>query len=162
MADQLLIPRLIQVCEKHLASLLTLKNVGEILQFAHDFNAQQLLKSCKDFVCYNLGALIEGRALDVVDVDVLKKVSQHYQSINRALSSRMITPYSYGPTTEEIEAVAASVELTKDELYELEAEQFSLQDISTSSGRKKRTRKLSTGSNSSNGQSSDSETDNVQ
>ena len=74
----------------------------------------------------------------------------------------MITPYSYGPTTEEIEAVAASVELTKDELYELEAEQFSLQDISTSSGRKKRTRKLSTGSNSSNGQSSDSETDNVQ
>ena len=75
----------------------------------------------------------------------------------------MITPYSYGPTTEEIEAVAASVELTKEELYELEAEQFSLQDISTtSSGRKKRARKLSTGSNSSNGQSSDSETDNVQ
>ena len=83
--------------------------------------------------------------------------------LTRALSSRMITPYSYGPTTEEIEAVAASVELTKEELYELEAEQFSLQDISTtSSGRKKRARKLSTGSNSSNGQSSDSETDNVQ
>ena len=82
--------------------------------------------------------------------------------LTRALSSRMITPYSYGPTTEEIEAVAASVELTKEELYELEAEQFSLQDISTtSSGRKKRARKLSTGSNSSNGQSSDSETDNV-
>ena len=81
--------------------------------------------------------------------------------LTRALSSRMITPYSYGPTTEEIEAVAASVELTKEELYELEAEQFSLQDISTtSSGRKKRSRKLSTGSNSSNGQSSDSETDN--
>ena len=51
MADQLLIPRLVQICEKQLASLLTLKNVGEILQLSCEFNAEQLRKCCMDFVC---------------------------------------------------------------------------------------------------------------
>ena len=39
MADQLLIPRLVTICEKQLAGLLTLKNVCEILQLSYDFNA---------------------------------------------------------------------------------------------------------------------------
>ena len=157
MADQLLIPRLIQVCEKQLSALLTLKNVGEILQFAHDINAEQLIKSATDFVCYNLGALIESKGLDTVDTHVLKEVSKHYQAINRALSSRKITPYTNGPTTEEIEAYAVSLNITVEELFEMENEQQQLESSNTVS-RKKRTRKLSTEStNSSSG--TDSETD---
>ena len=157
MADQLLIPRLIQVCEKQLTSLLTLKNVGEILQFAHDFNAEQLIYHSMQFVCYNIGALIESKGLDTVDTHVLKEVSKHYQAINRALSSRKITPYTNGPTTEEIEAYAVSLNITVEELFEIETEQQQLESSNTVS-RKKRSRKLSTEStNSSSG--TDSETD---
>ena len=122
MADQLLIPRLIQVCEKQLTNLLTLKNVGEILQFSHDFNAEQLKKTCKDFVCYNLGALLETKGLDTADNEVLEEVSKHYQNINRALASRKITPYSYGPSTDDIENHASALDITVDELFEMEAE----------------------------------------
>lgn len=32
LADQLLIPRLIQICERQLAAMLTLKNAAEVLQ----------------------------------------------------------------------------------------------------------------------------------
>ena len=122
MADQLLIPRLIQVCEKQLTNLLTLKNVGEILQFSHDFNAEQLNKTCKDFVCYNLGALLETKGLDTADIEVLEEVSKHYQNINRALASRKITPYSYGPSTDDIENHASALDITVEELFEMEAE----------------------------------------
>ena len=41
-ADQLLMKRLIQICERQLATMITLKNVGEVLQFAFDYNAEQL------------------------------------------------------------------------------------------------------------------------
>ena len=85
--------RLVTICEKQLATLLTLKNVGEILQLSYDFNALQLKKCCLDFICCNFGALLETKGLDVVDDEVLEELSKHYQEINRPLSSRRITPY---------------------------------------------------------------------
>ena len=93
MADQLLIPSLVTICEKQLATLLTLKNVGEILQLSYDFNALQLKRCCLDFICCNFGALLETKGLDVVDDEVLEELSTHYKTINRPLSSRIITPY---------------------------------------------------------------------
>jgi hypothetical protein len=30
------------MCERHLVGMLTLKNVGEVLQFSNDFNASQV------------------------------------------------------------------------------------------------------------------------
>merc|ERR1711963_1008322 len=110
MADQLLIPRLVSICEKQLASLLTLKNVGEILQLASDFNANQLKDCCMDFVCCNFGALLEVKGLDVVDNEVLEDVSKHYQNLNKVLSSRIITPYQSGPSTDDIEIHAATID----------------------------------------------------
>ena len=147
MADQLLIPRLVQICEKQLASLLTLKNVGEILQLSCEFNAEQLRKCCMDFVCFNLGPLIEAKGLEVVDNEVLAKVSKHYQDLNRALATRKITPYSEGPSTEEIEDHAMACDFTLEELFELEAEALKEIEASVpSASSKKRRRQISTGS----------------
>ena len=150
MADSLLIPRLVQICEKQLATLLTLKNVGEILQLAAEFHTLQLKTNCMDFVCYNLGALLESKGLDVVDNEVLAEVSCHYQNLNRALSTRKVTPYSYGPSTEEIENHVETTGYNEDnleELLELESEASKdLEALVVSNSAKKRRRQISTGS----------------
>ena len=94
--DFLYLLRLVTICEKQLASLLTLKNVGEILQLSYDFNALQLKKCCMDFICCNFGALLEMKGpFDVVEDEVLAELSKHYQQINKPLSSRIITPYRF-------------------------------------------------------------------
>ena len=151
MADSLLIPRLVQICEKQLATLLTLKNVGEILQLAAEFHALQLKSNCMDFVCYNLCALLESKGLDVVDNEVLAQVSLHYQNLNRALSTRKITPYTYGPSTEEIEQHVENTGFNEDNLEDLlELETEALKDLEAamvaSNSAKKRRRQISTGS----------------
>ena len=60
-ADLLLIPRLISICESALVGLLTIKNVGKILEFATTYNAAELKNSCMYFICYNLPAVVELR-----------------------------------------------------------------------------------------------------
>ncbi len=163
MADQLLIPRLIEICERQLASLLTLKNVGEILQLANDFNAEQLKYTCKQYICLNLGSLLETKALDTVDMEGLRDISKHYQEINSALSYRTITPYSGGPSTEDIENFSISCDTSPEEIFEYEEEHFTKLDETVSgsnSSKKRRSRKLSTGSNSSL-TASDSENENL-
>ena len=60
-ADQLLISRLVNICESALVRLLTLKNVGELLEFACVYNAPQLKASGLQFICLNLAAVVELR-----------------------------------------------------------------------------------------------------
>ena len=60
-ADQLLISRLVSICESALVALLTLKNVGQILEFADIYNAPQLKTACMHFICLNLPAIAELR-----------------------------------------------------------------------------------------------------
>jgi hypothetical protein len=65
-ADLLLIPRLVSICESALVGLLSIKNVGKVLDFAAEYNATQLKISCMHFVCCNLPAVIELRYLYVL------------------------------------------------------------------------------------------------
>ena len=60
-ADQLLISRLVTICESTLVRLLTLKNVGELLELACVYNAPQLRASAMQFICLNLAAVVELR-----------------------------------------------------------------------------------------------------
>jgi hypothetical protein len=43
--------------------LLSIKNVGKMLEFAAVYNATQLKTSCMHFMCFNLPAVIELRCL---------------------------------------------------------------------------------------------------
>ena len=60
-ADQLLIPRLVSICEEALAGLLTVRNAGQIIEFSSMYNAGQLKRACMQFICLNLPAVIEMR-----------------------------------------------------------------------------------------------------
>ncbi len=107
-ADQLLIPRLIQLCERQLAQLLTLRNAADILQFGHDFAcATQIRASASQFICQNLAALLESRSLASLDSDALASLSHYYRQefVPSAMSKRVVTPYSGGPTITEMEAL---------------------------------------------------------
>ncbi|XP_023668890.2 inhibitor of Bruton tyrosine kinase isoform X1 [Paramormyrops kingsleyae] len=96
-ADQLLIPRLKEICEVTIVENLTLKNVAELLEFAAMYNAQQLKLSCLQFIVLNMAALLETKALDVLSADVQLELSAVYRDMIPAMQKRLITPYPDGP-----------------------------------------------------------------
>ena len=58
-ADQFLITRLRELCERIIVSLLTLRNSAELLEFAARYNAMGLKTTIMQFVCQNLVAVLE-------------------------------------------------------------------------------------------------------
>ncbi|XP_029799496.1 inhibitor of Bruton tyrosine kinase isoform X3 [Suricata suricatta] len=96
-ADQLLITRLKGICEVALTEKLTLKNAAMVLEFAAMYNAEQLKRSCLQFIGLNMAALLEARSLDVLSDGVLKDLSVFYRKMIPAMDRRVITPYQDGP-----------------------------------------------------------------
>ncbi|KAJ8411489.1 hypothetical protein AAFF_G00162970 [Aldrovandia affinis] len=96
-ADQLLIPRLKEMCEVAITENLTLKNAAELLEFSVMYNAEQLKLSCQQFIGLNLAALLESRALDVLSDTVLQELSLAYRSMIPAMQKRVITPSPDAP-----------------------------------------------------------------
>ncbi|XP_025096853.1 inhibitor of Bruton tyrosine kinase-like isoform X2 [Pomacea canaliculata] len=106
-ADQLLVVRLKEMCEEALTALLTLRNVGEVLEFATTYNAEQLQQVCQQFIRLNLPALLENRSLDMIGDETMQDLSNYYRSAIPAMSRRMITPWSEGPEKEYLSALCA-------------------------------------------------------
>ncbi|XP_033741198.1 inhibitor of Bruton tyrosine kinase-like [Pecten maximus] len=109
-ADQLLITRLKEMCEVSIATLVNLKNVSEILEFAFVYNAQQLQSACQEFIVINLAAMFEGRHLDVLSDDVLAHLTTYYHNKTKAMSRRIVTPYFDGPSKDFLETLAAEMD----------------------------------------------------
>uniref|UniRef100_A0A8D0CM64 Inhibitor of Bruton tyrosine kinase n=1 Tax=Scleropages formosus TaxID=113540 RepID=A0A8D0CM64_SCLFO len=97
MADQLLIPRLKEICEVSIAENLTLKNAAELLEFAAMYNSQQLKLSCLQFIGLNMAALLEARTLDILSIDMQMELSAAYRRMIPAMQKRLITPNPDAP-----------------------------------------------------------------
>ncbi len=142
-ADQLLAPRLIQLCERQLSQLLTLRNAAEVLQFSHELDcAGQIRRSCLQFVCQNLAAVLESRSLAAAaSEETLGSLTRYYRTefLPGPMSSRVVTPYSGGPSLEIMEELVASrpdvtrEDILADEMSRL-AEQRRIQRQQSSSG----------------------------
>ena len=102
-ADQLLIPRLIQICELQLSQLFTLKNVTEVLQFAFDYSAEQLQKTAMQFIIQNLVAILENRTLSLLSEQNQIKLSEYYVDALPVMQKRRITPYASKPSIVDIQ-----------------------------------------------------------
>nr|XP_004660449.2 inhibitor of Bruton tyrosine kinase isoform X1 [Jaculus jaculus] len=113
-ADQLLIPRLKEMCEVALTEKLTLKNAAMLLEFAAMYNAEQLKLSCLQFIGLNMAALLEARSLDVLSDDVLKDLSVFYRKMIPAMERRVITPYQGGPDISSLEVEDGDVFLKEE------------------------------------------------
>ncbi|XP_014250304.1 inhibitor of Bruton tyrosine kinase isoform X2 [Cimex lectularius] len=77
-SDQYLASQLKEECEFVLCTLLSLRNCTYILQVAYKYNAFQLKKSAFDFIALNLNAMIESRQLELLEPELLKELSDHY------------------------------------------------------------------------------------
>ncbi|KAM8870686.1 inhibitor of Bruton tyrosine kinase [Spinachia spinachia] len=114
-ADQLLIPRLKEICEVVITENLTLKNGAELLEFASVYNADQLKLSCLQFIVVNMAALLESKALDILSEEVLVELSAAYRRMIPAMQRRVITPYPDAPDLSVYEDLDSAFSTKSDE-----------------------------------------------
>lgn len=120
-ADQLLLGRLVNLCESHLCTLLSLRNVAEIFQFALDYNAVNLERGAMQFICQNLLSVLESRTLTgMVSFEGLEKLSSYYVKDYLGISGRKLAFESIGPTPSEVNKFASSCSMTIEDLFEEE------------------------------------------
>lgn len=108
-ADQLLVTRLKEMCEVALTNLMTLRNVGELLEIATAYNAGQLCRAAHQFIALNLPALLESRNLDCLSDDTMQELTDYYRGSLAAMSRRFITPWSEGPDRDFLAALTADL-----------------------------------------------------
>ncbi|CAG9862774.1 unnamed protein product [Phyllotreta striolata] len=106
LADQLFVTRLKEQCERLLSDILTLRNVVQILSFANVYSAVKLKYCCLKFIVDNVPALLEWKALNDLDEDLLKELSEYYFEENHRIQCRVITPYSTAVSDDTIENLA--------------------------------------------------------
>ncbi|EDV25246.1 uncharacterized protein TRIADDRAFT_57001 [Trichoplax adhaerens] len=90
-ADYLLLSDLKQICEWRLSKLITLKTVITFTDFSLTYNAKLLNDACIEFICINLGYLLEGRIFDNVTLSVLENVSDMYKTKITGILSRTVS-----------------------------------------------------------------------
>lgn len=113
-ADQFLVAGLRNKCEMSLVNCLTLKNVANIFEFSHVYNAAKLKTACMDFILRNLAALLESRSLQQLNDALLDDLTQHYCVSNRILIERTARPYTTALSDTEIaKATQETVSKTK-------------------------------------------------
>lgn len=83
LSDQLLIERLKQICEFHIANLVTFRDAAELLQFSATYNAEQLKAFVEQFICRNMATFLEGRLLDHLDNQLLNDLTKSYRKLVR-------------------------------------------------------------------------------
>ena len=81
LSDQLLIERLKQICEFHIANVVTFRDAAELLQFSATYNAQQLRAFVEQFIGRNMATFLEGRLLDHLDAQLLTDLSKSYRRL---------------------------------------------------------------------------------
>ena len=117
-ADQFLIVRLVQICERQLSHLLSLKNCCEVLQFAFNFNAVQLQCSAMQFVSQNVCTVVlENKSLGFCDEEVMRKLSHYYVHNVPALMQRQRFRAPQLIPTRDIKALYETNPLNFDEIF---------------------------------------------
>lgn len=66
---------------------MSLKTCGELMELGLVCNAKQLVRLCKDFMCDNIAAVLEGKHLDMLSDEAVKDVGKYYrEKVNRQYS----------------------------------------------------------------------------
>jgi hypothetical protein len=94
-ADQFLLSRLKSICEKKLTKFLNIRNISEMTEFSSLYNATQLERTCFQFICNNLLALIECGVLESLPSTTLDQLSQVYKEMVHTINQSIITSQPY-------------------------------------------------------------------
>ncbi|KAL6108805.1 ibtk [Pungitius sinensis] len=144
-ADQLLIPRLKEMCEVVITENLTLKNGAELLEFASVYNADQLKLSCLQFIVVNMAALLESKSLDILSEEVLMELSAAYRRMIPAMQRRVITPYPDAPDLSVYEDLDSAFSPKSDEELDHSCREILLKKAKMKAKKKPRRRSDSSG-----------------
>lgn len=106
LTDEYFVVRLREICEITLCNLLSFKNAVQLLTIASLYNAEKLKIVTMKFICLNLCAFLEAKSLENLEDDLLNKLTNFYCKFNKAIQTRIITPYSIAPSDEVIRNIS--------------------------------------------------------
>ncbi|XP_055639005.1 inhibitor of Bruton tyrosine kinase [Toxorhynchites rutilus septentrionalis] len=90
--DQFFIEELKNIFEVIISDRINLKNVGELIEFAFQYNCEVLKDACMQFISVNLARILELRSLDCLEQPVLAHIDKFYKEFHKMADYRTITP----------------------------------------------------------------------
>lgn len=60
---------------------MTAKKVSDLYEFARTFNCHLLEAACLDYICQNMGRLLENRCLEHLQLESIEKISEYYRRV---------------------------------------------------------------------------------
>lgn len=79
--DRFFVNRLKNIIEVIMIEKMTARKCGDMLEFAQTYNCDLLEAAALEYICQNMGRLLENRCLDHLQVETLEKISKHYHEI---------------------------------------------------------------------------------
>lgn len=102
--DQFFIEQLRYNFEVLVLERFSIRNCGEILEFACSFNCDKLERACIEYICFNLDRVLENQSLVHLDTEILTKINERYRELFPEVGYRMITPYMDAVSDEVLES----------------------------------------------------------
>ncbi|KFB49169.1 AGAP009939-PA-like protein [Anopheles sinensis] len=116
--DQFFIEELKSIFETIICERVQLRNVGELLEFAYQYNCEVLKHVCMQFISVNFARLLEWHLLDGLEPTVLVQVDRFYKEFFQLSDYRTITPFSDAISDEELEEFVRDFQVDLDEKAE--------------------------------------------
>lgn len=79
--DQFFVTRLKNIIEIMMIEKMTAKKCADMYEFATVFNCNLLESACLDFICQNMGRLLENRCLEHLQIESMEKISEYYRQV---------------------------------------------------------------------------------
>lgn len=92
--DQFFVEQLRKNLEILITERLSIRNCGEILEFACYYNCELLEKVCMEFICSNLSRVLENRTLEGLEPEILVRINKNYRKMFKTVDYRVIAPYA--------------------------------------------------------------------
>lgn len=101
--DQFFVTELKNMFELKTSEKISVKNCGEILEFADTYNCETLRNCCMQFISLNFSRILELKSLESTDPLVLQQINKFYRQFFSLVSYWTITPYANAITDEALE-----------------------------------------------------------
>lgn len=79
--DQFFVNRMKSILEVMAIERITAKKCADMFEFAQTFNCQLLIDACLDYICQNMGRLLENRCLEHLQFESIEKISKYYRQV---------------------------------------------------------------------------------
>ncbi|XP_055309724.1 inhibitor of Bruton tyrosine kinase [Sitodiplosis mosellana] len=94
--DQFFVTRLKNIIEIMMIEKMTSKKCADMYEFATIFNCSLLESACLDYICQNMGRLLENRCLEHLQIESMEKISEYYRQVFQINDSEHVISTVYG------------------------------------------------------------------